>query len=104
MTDINSYLDFVLVLFIAFGIAFEVPIVTVLLVMAGIVSTEFLTRNRQYVFLACFLVGMLLTPPDVISQTLLAIPMYLLYEGGILMARLLARPAKNQADISDKAV
>jgi sec-independent protein translocase protein TatC len=103
MTDINRYLDFVLVLFIAFGVAFEVPVVTVLLVMAGIVNIELLTKNRQYVFLGCFVVGMMLTPPDVFSQTLLAIPMYLLYEGGILMARLLARSAKNRADLGDKA-
>jgi sec-independent protein translocase protein TatC len=103
MTDINSYLDFVLVLFIAFGIAFEVPVATVLLVMIGIVSIDTLTKNRQYIFLGCFLVGMLLTPPDVFSQTLLAIPMYLLYEGGILMARLMSRPARTPADVGDKA-
>jgi sec-independent protein translocase protein TatC len=103
MTDINSYLDFVLVLFIAFGVAFEVPVVTVLLVMIGIVGIDTLTRNRQYIFLGCFVVGMLLTPPDVFSQTLLAIPMYLLYEGGIVMARLMARPARTAADIGDKA-
>ena len=94
MTDISSYLDFVLVLFIAFGVAFEVPVVTVLLVLIGIVKIDTLTRNRQYVFLGAVVVGMFLTPPDVFSQTLLAIPMYLLYECGILMARLLSRPAK----------
>lgn len=93
MTDINHYLDFVLVLFIAFGVAFEVPVATVILVLTGIVPVEVLTRNRQYVFLGCFVVGMLLTPPDVFSQTLLAIPMYVLYEGGIVMARVLARRA-----------
>lgn len=91
MTDINNYLDFVLVLFIAFGVAFEVPVATVLLVLSGIVSIGSLRANRQYVFLGCFVVGMLLTPPDVFSQTLLAIPMYLLYEGGIVMARLLSQ-------------
>jgi sec-independent protein translocase protein TatC len=94
MTDISSYLDFVLVLFIAFGVAFEVPVVTVLLVLIGIVKIDTLSKNRQYVFLGAFVVGMFLTPPDVFSQTLLAIPMYLLYECGILMARLLSRPAK----------
>jgi sec-independent protein translocase protein TatC len=93
MTDINKYMDFVLVLFIAFGLAFEVPVATVILVLMGIVSPEALTRNRQYVFLGCFVVGMVLTPPDVFSQTLLAIPMYLLYEAGIIMARLLSRRA-----------
>jgi sec-independent protein translocase protein TatC len=91
MTDINKYLDFVLVLFVAFGLAFEVPVAVVILVLMGIVSPETLTRNRQYVFLGCFVVGMLLTPPDVFSQTLLAIPMYLLYEAGIIMARVLSR-------------
>ena len=100
MTDINSYLDFVLVLFIAFGLAFEVPVVTVLLVLIGMVRIETLTGNRQYVFLGAFVLGMLLTPPDVFSQTLLAIPMYLLYECGILMARLLSQPAKE--NVSDK--
>ena len=93
MTDISSYLDFVLVLFIAFGVAFEVPVVTVLLVLIRIVKIDTLTKNRQYVFLGAFVVGMFLTPPDVFSQTLLAIPMYLLYECGILMARVLSRPA-----------
>jgi sec-independent protein translocase protein TatC len=100
MTDISSYLDFVLVLFIAFGIAFEVPVVTVLLILIGVVSIDTLTKNRQYVFLGAFVVGMFLTPPDVFSQTLLAIPMYLLYECGILMARFLSRPVK--ATVSDK--
>ncbi len=100
MTDISRYLDFVLVLFIAFGLAFEVPVVTVLLVLIGMVNIETLTGNRQYVFLGTFVVGMFLTPPDVFSQTLLAIPMYLLYELGILMARLLSRPAKE--NVSDK--
>jgi sec-independent protein translocase protein TatC len=91
MTDINKYLDFVLVLFIAFGLAFEVPVATVILVLMGIVSPETLSKNRQYVFLGCFVVGMFLTPPDVFSQTLLALPMYALYEAGIVMARILAR-------------
>ena len=92
MTDISSYMDFVLVLFVAFGIAFEVPVATVLLVLTGMVRIETLRANRQYVFLGAFVVGMLLTPPDILSQTLLAVPMYLLYEGGILMARLLSQP------------
>ena len=101
MTDINSYLDFVLVLFLAFGLAFEVPVVTVLLVLMGMVNIDTLTKNRQYVFLGAFVLGMVLTPPDVLSQTLLAIPMYLLYECGIVLARLLSKPAK--ATVSDKA-
>lgn len=102
MTDINSYMDFVLVLFIAFGVAFEVPVATVLLVLTGMVSIETLKANRQYVFLGCFVVGMLLTPPDVFSQTLLAIPMYLLYEAGIVMARILSQPAAADQPARDK--
>jgi len=102
MTDINSYLDFVLVLFVAFGVAFEVPVATVLLVLTGMVQIETLTRNRQYVFLGAFVVGMLLTPPDVFSQTLLAIPMYLLYEAGIVMARILSQPAASGESVRDK--
>ena len=91
MTDINSYLSFVLKLFFAFGIAFEIPVATVLLVLAGITSVEGLVAKRQYVILGCFVAGMLLTPPDVFSQTLLAIPMWLLFEVGILISRLLPR-------------
>jgi sec-independent protein translocase protein TatC len=102
MTDINSYLDFVLVLFIAFGVAFEVPVATVLLVLTGIVGIDALTRNRQYVFLGAFVVGMLLTPPDVFSQTLLAIPMYLLYEAGIIMARILSQQGTARESVRDK--
>jgi sec-independent protein translocase protein TatC len=102
MTDINSYMDFVLVLFVAFGIAFEVPVATVLLVLTGMLSIDALKNSRQYVFLGAFVVGMLLTPPDVFSQTLLAIPMYLLYEAGILMARLLSQPAPAGQPARDK--
>jgi sec-independent protein translocase protein TatC len=97
MTDISRYLDFVLVLFIAFGAAFEVPVATVILVISGIVPVEALARNRQYVLLGCFVVAMFLTPPDVFSQTLMAVPMYLLYEAGILMCRLLAPAAADDA-------
>ena len=89
MTDISSYLDFVLVLFFAFGMAFEVPIATVMLVWSGLTSIETLEKNRAYVFLGAFIVGMLITPPDVISQTLLAVPVYLLYECGILLSKVI---------------
>ena len=89
-------------LFIAFGVAFEVPIATVLLVLTGMVRIESLTANRQYVFLGAFVVGMLLTPPDVFSQTLLAIPMYLLYEGGIVMARILSQSAAAGESVRNK--
>ena len=89
MTDISSYLDFVLVLFFAFGLSFEVPIATVILVWSGLTSIESLEKNRAYVFLGAFIMGMLITPPDVISQTLLAVPVYLLYECGILLSKIL---------------
>jgi sec-independent protein translocase protein TatC len=87
MTDISQYLDFITMLVLAFGIAFEVPIATVLLVWTGLTDVQKLGKARPYVFLTAFVVGMLLTPPDFISQTLLAVPVYLLYEIGILMAR-----------------
>ncbi len=87
MTDINRYLDFVLKLFFAFGIAFEIPIATVLLVWTGASSVESLTSKRPYIIVGCFVMGMLLTPPDVISQLLLAMPMWLLFEIGVLFAR-----------------
>ena len=95
MTDISSYLDFILVIFFAFGIAFEVPIATVMLVATGLTTRESLARKRAYVFLGAFVIGMLLTPPDVISQTLLAIPIYVLYEAGIIMSRLML-PERNR--------
>ncbi len=87
MTDIDAYLSFVLKLFLAFGLAFEIPVATMLLVKAGIASPESLKQKRPYVFIGCFVVGMFITPPDVISQTLLAVPMWLLFEAGLLGAR-----------------
>jgi len=86
-TDIGRYLDFVITLFFAFGIAFEVPVATVLVVAVGITTPENLVKIRPYVFVAAFIIGMFLTPPDMISQTLLAIPMWLLYEVGIIFSR-----------------
>jgi sec-independent protein translocase protein TatC len=97
MTDINQYLDFVLTMFFCFGVAFEVPVAVVLLVVMGIVRIEKLRQNRGYVLIGIFILAALLTPPDAISQCSLAIPMYLLYEGGILMARILSR-ARSAAD------
>jgi sec-independent protein translocase protein TatC len=97
MTDINNYLDFVLTMFFCFGLAFEVPVAVVLLVVMGIVRIEQLKEHRGYVLIGIFILAALLTPPDAISQCSLAIPMYLLYEGGILMARLLSRPKSAQA-------
>lgn len=90
-TDISEYLDFVLTMFFAFGIAFEVPIATVLLVWAGFTTPASLAAKRAYVLLGCFVIGMFLTPPDVISQTLLALPMYALYEIGIVLARVFVK-------------
>jgi sec-independent protein translocase protein TatC len=87
--DINEYLSFVLRMFFAFGLAFEVPIATFMLVWSGLVSMQRLGKARPYVFLGAFVVGMFLTPPDAISQTLLAIPIYILYEGGLVLSRIL---------------
>ena len=91
MTDMTQYMDFAVLMFFAFGIAFEIPVATVLLVRTGLVRRETLTSNRGYVILGIFIVAAFLTPPDPISQTLMAIPMYLLYEAGVLMSRLLVR-------------
>ncbi len=91
MADISMYMEFVLMLMFSFGIAFEVPVAVVLLVMMGLVPLEKLTRIRGYVLIAVFIIAAILTPPDAVSQTVMAVPMYLLYEGGILMARLMTR-------------
>ena len=91
MTDISSYLDFIMVLMLAFGAAFEVPVATVLLVWTGIVKYASLTKNRGFVLLGIFIVAAFLTPPDAVSQSFMAIPMYILYELGILMSRLLLK-------------
>jgi sec-independent protein translocase protein TatC len=88
MPDIRSYLDFVLKLFFAFGISFEIPIAVVILSWMGAVDPDNLVKKRPYVFVMCFILGMLLTPPDIISQILLAIPMWLLFELGILFGRM----------------
>ena len=90
MTDINRFLDFVVKLFLAFGVAFEVPIVTVAMVSLGVTTPKRLREIRPYVIVGAFVIGMLLTPPDVISQTLLAIPVWLLYEAGILFSKMVA--------------
>ena len=91
MTDINRYLDFVLKLFFAFGLAFEVPVAAVILILTGVVTADQLANNRSFVVVGCFVMGMLLTPPDVISQTLLALPMWLLFAVGLFMGRVLSR-------------
>jgi sec-independent protein translocase protein TatC len=96
MTDISNYLDFVLLLFFAFGVAFEIPVATVLLASTGLVKLETMQKNRGYVVLGIFIVAAFLTPPDALSQCFMAVPMYVLYEGGIIMSRILIR--KRQED------
>ncbi|MGB5452346.1 MAG: twin-arginine translocase subunit TatC [Sedimenticolaceae bacterium] len=109
MTDITHYLDFVLTLFFAFGLAFEVPIATIVLVMAGATTPQKLAAKRPYVIVGAFVIGMLLTPPDIISQTLLALPMWLLFEVGLLLSRMLVRDRakrkreEGEADADDDA-
>ncbi|QIB64366.1 twin-arginine translocase subunit TatC [Kineobactrum salinum] len=98
MTDINSYLNFVLKLFFAFGIAFEIPIATVILIWAGITTPEDLVKKRPYIIVGCFVVGMLLTPPDVISQALLAVPMWILFEIGVFFGRFIQRRDSTAAE------
>ena len=87
MTDINHYLNFILKLFFAFGVSFEIPIATILLIRTNFISAEKLSSNRPYVIFFAFLIGMLLTPPDVISQILLAIPVWLLFEAGLIISK-----------------
>ena len=91
MTDIGSYLDFILIMFLAFSFSFEVPIFIVLLTWAGITTPENLSSNRPYIIIGCFILGMLLTPPDVISQSLLALPTWILFEVGILLSKLIRK-------------
>ncbi|MFR0674150.1 twin-arginine translocase subunit TatC [Enterobacterales bacterium AW_CKDN230030176-1A_HGKHYDSX7] len=91
MTDIASYLDFVMTLFFAFGVAFEIPVAVVLLVWIGVVDVGYLRKVRPYVIIGCFVVGMVLTPPDIFSQTLLAVPMWLLFEIGVLFGGLVRK-------------
>ncbi|MEM1156534.1 MAG: twin-arginine translocase subunit TatC, partial [Pseudomonadota bacterium] len=98
MTDINSYLNFVLKLFFAFGLAFEIPIVAVLMISTGMTTPENLAKKRPYIIVGCFVLGMLLTPPDIISQSLLALPMWILFELGIYFGRLITRKRSREAE------
>lgn len=91
MTDITKYLDFVLKMFFAFGMAFEVPIATILVISTGMTTADKLAEKRPYIIVVAFIVGMLLTPPDVVSQMLLAIPMWILFELGLVFSRILTR-------------
>jgi len=99
MTDIASYLNFVLKLFLAFGIVFEIPVAIILLIRSGFISPESLHNKRPYVIVACFIIGMLLTPPDIISQLLLAIPMWILYELGVFIGK---KTIKNKQSIDSE--
>ena len=102
MTDISRYLDFVLKMFFAFGLAFEIPVATLLLSWSGLTTADKMAAKRPYVIVGCFIVGMLLTPPDVISQLLLAVPTWLLFEVGVLLSRFAERQrATRQAQDSD---
>ncbi len=102
MPDIAAYLDFVLTLFFAFGVAFEVPVAVVLLVLTGLVKVESLGKNRGYVVIGIFVVAAFLTPPDAISQTIMAVPMWLLYEGGLVMARVMQKMRREAAAEREK--
>jgi sec-independent protein translocase protein TatC len=102
MTDIASYLDFVMTLFFAFGVAFEIPVAVVLLVWIGIVDVAYLKKMRPYVVIGCFVVGMILTPPDIFSQTLLAVPMWLLFEIGVLCSGLIVKRGDHPDDQPDE--
>ncbi|MGH8178813.1 MAG: twin-arginine translocase subunit TatC, partial [Steroidobacter sp.] len=102
MTDMTNYLDFVVLLFFAFGVAFEIPVATVLLAATGMVRIETMTRNRGYVVLGIFVVAAFLTPPDAVSQSFMAVPMYLLYEIGIIMSRLMLRDRLAKQRLEEK--
>ena len=103
MPDISNVLDFCLKMFFSFGLAFEIPIATFLVVRAGMISTEALAKKRPYVFIGCFVIGMLLTPPDMISQSILAVPMYMLFELGLLMSRFLPKVSTESETASESA-
>ena len=98
MTDIGQYLDFIIAIFLAFGIAFEVPVATFLLIAAGVTTADKLAEKRPYIVIGAFVVGMMLTPPDVISQSLLAIPIWLLFELGLISSRIFLKE-KDQEDV-----
>jgi sec-independent protein translocase protein TatC len=91
MTDISPFYDLVIRMFMVFGFVFEVPVATVLLILAGVVTPDKLVENRGYVIIGCFTIGMILSPPDVFSQSLIALPMWMLFEGGVFAGRILKR-------------
>ncbi len=94
MTDINSYLSFCLKLFLVFGVTFEIPMITLLLILIGVVSTQSLIAKRRFIIVGCFFIAMFVTPPDAISMIMLAIPMWLLFELGLLFGKLLEKRRK----------
>ena len=100
MTDIGQYLDFIIAIFFAFGIAFEVPVATFLLIVTGVTTADKLAEKRPFIIIGAFIIGMLLTPPDVISQSLLAVPMWILFEAGLIMSRLFI---KRKSTITENA-
>lgn len=101
MTDINQYMDFVLTLFVAFGLAFEVPIATILIVVTGIATRERIAEWRPYAIVLAFVVGAILTPPDVVSQLLMAIPIWILFEFGLLFSRFFIPPQHGDLNPSE---
>lgn len=101
MTDMGKYLDFILKIFFAFGFAFEIPIATFILIASGVSTPESLAEKRPYIIVGCFVLGMLLTPPDVISQLLLALPMWLLFELGIIMGKLLKKREQKEKQVAE---
>lgn len=102
MTDIAKYLDLVLQMFFAFGFAFEIPVATILLIHAGIVTPEGLAEKRRYIIVGCFVVGMLLTPPDIFSQMLLAVPMWMLFEAGLFFGRTINKRNETRQQIAER--
>jgi sec-independent protein translocase protein TatC len=104
MTDISKYLDFALTMFFAFGICFEVPIFTIVMVWTGLVTPAKLAEQRPYVIVGAFIIGMFLTPPDAVSQTMLAIPMWLLFEIGLLFSRLFTRKPDDETEIQRQSL
>lgn len=98
MTDIGQYLDFIIAIFLAFGIAFEVPVATFLIIAAGVTTADKLAKKRPYIIIGAFVIGMLLTPPDVISQSLLAVPIWLLFELGLLASRIFLKEKEKVAE------
>src|SRR2546426_849509 len=100
--DIEAYFSFVITMFLAFGVTFEIPIVVIVLVRMGLVSVEKLRDARPYVIVGAFIIAAVVTPPDVLSQLLLAIPMCLLYEAGLLLARFIKAAEKNEPELTSK--